>query len=65
MSWVDMALKDTDTIEEAEELIKQIKDDNEEKELDLSIIEKYTQNEDEVNTTKIEVAKQESEEITL
>ena len=33
------------------------------KKLDLSIIEKYTQNEDEVNTTKIEVAKQESEEM--
>ena len=56
-------INSVNTIEEAEELIKQIKDDNEEKELDLSIIEKYTQNEDEVNTTKIEVAKQESEEM--
>ena len=49
-----MKINSVNTIEEAEELIKQIKDDNEEKELDLSIIEKYTQNEDEVNTTKIE-----------
>ena len=56
-------INSVNTIEEAEELIKQIKDDNEEKELDLSVIEKYTQNEDEVNTTKIEVAKQESEEM--
>lgn len=56
-------INSVNTIEEAEELIKQIKDDNEEKELDLSIIEKYTQNENEVNTTKIEVAKQESEEM--
>lgn len=56
-------INSVNTIEEAEELIKQIKDDNEEKELDLSIIEKYTQNKDEVNITKVEVAKKESEQI--
>ncbi len=55
-------INSVNTIEEAEELIKQIKDDNEEKELDLSIIEKYTQNEKEVNTSEIEIAKQKCED---
>ena len=45
------------TIEEAEELINTIKGENTDKELDLSIIEKYTQNEEEVTTTNIEIAK--------
>lgn len=55
-------INSVNTIEKAEELIKQIKDDNEEKELDLSIIEKYTQNEKEVNTSEIEIAKQKCED---
>ena len=47
-----------DTIQEAEELVKEIKQSNDKsEELDLSIIEKYTENAEEVNTTKIEIAK--------
>lgn len=50
-------LDTVDTIEEAEELIHKVKEENQEKELDLSIIEKYTQKEEEVTTTELEVAK--------
>lgn len=47
-----------DTIEEAEELVNQVKEENKEQEdLDLSIIEKYTENEDEIETTELEIAK--------
>ena len=46
------------TIEEAEELVTQIKEENEE-EPDLSIIERFTQNVEEVTTSNIEVAKAE------
>lgn len=45
-----------DTLEDAEELVNTIKQENEE-ELDLRIIEKYTENEEEVQTSNIEVAK--------
>ncbi len=48
-------------MEEAEELINQIKENNEE-ELSLSIIEKYTQNEQEISTTEIEIAKTDIQE---
>lgn len=51
------AIDSVNTIEEAEELVNQIKEENEEQELDLSIIEKYTENEDEIETTELEVAK--------
>ena len=51
------AIELVDTIEEAEDLLNNIKEENTEKELDLSIKEKYTQNVDEVKTTEIEVAK--------
>lgn len=47
------------TIEEAEELIDKIKEDNQKQDLDMSIIEKYTDNEEEVKTTDLEVAKNE------
>lgn len=50
------------TIEEAESLVNDIKEKNREKELDLSIKEKYTQNVEEVKTTEIEVAKNEIQE---
>lgn len=50
------------TIEEAEQLINQMKEENQGEEIDLSIIEKYTQNVDEVNTTDIEIAKTEIQE---
>lgn len=44
-------------IEEAEDLVNNIKEKNTDKELDLSIREKYTQNVEEVKTTEIEFAK--------
>ena len=44
-----------DTIEEAEEVIHQVKEKNQE--LDLSIVEKYTENKEEIQTTNLEVAK--------
>lgn len=50
------------TIEEAEELVNHVKEQNKEQELDLSIIEKYTHNEEEVQTTDIEVAKNDIQE---
>ncbi len=43
------------TIEEAEELVNKVKEENKE-ELDLSIVEKYTNEEQEVKTTGIEIA---------
>ena len=51
-----------DTIEEAEELVNDIKDKNQDKELDLSIVEKYTQNVEEVTTRELEVAKSDIQE---
>ena len=45
------------TSEEAEELVNEIKEENDSEEIDLSIVEKYTQNEEEVNTSDLEVAK--------
>lgn len=45
------------TIEEAEELVSQVKEQNKEQTLDLSILEKYTQKEEEVKTNTLELAK--------
>ena len=45
------------TSEEAEELVNEIKEENNSEEINLSIVEKYTQNEEEVNTSDLEVAK--------
>ncbi len=45
------------TVEEAEELVNKIKEDNQDKQLKLSILEKYTENVDEANTTTFELAK--------
>lgn len=45
------------TSEEAEELINEIKEQNNSEDIDLSIVEKYTQNEEEANTLDLEVAK--------
>ncbi len=50
-------IEKVDTSEEAEELVKEIKEENDSEEIDLSIVEKYTQNEEEVNTSDVEVAK--------
>ena len=46
-----------DTMEEAEELVNQVKEENQEQDLDLSIIEKYTEKEEEAQTSDLEVAK--------
>lgn len=45
------------TIEEAENLVQQIKQENNNTEIDLSIIEKYTENEEEAKANNIEIAK--------
>lgn len=45
------------TLEEAEQLVNQIKQENQGQELELSILEKYTEQVKEVNTDKLEVAK--------
>ena len=55
----DRVVNSVNTIEEAEELINSLKEENKE-ELDLNIIEKYTNNLEEVNTNEIEIAKTES-----
>ena len=56
----DETLEKVDTVEEAEEVVNQIKEENNEEDLDLTILEKYTQNEEEVNTVQdIELAKTE------
>lgn len=52
-------LDSVNTIEEAEDLVNKINEENENQEIDLSIIEKYTDNSEEVNTSDIEVAKNE------
>lgn len=50
-------IETVNTIEEAEEIVNQAKNENTEQEFDLSILEKYTQNKDEVKVAEIEVAK--------
>ena len=50
------------TSEEAEELVNEIKEENNSEEINLSIVEKYTQNEEEVNTSDLEVAKENVQE---
>lgn len=51
------AVNSVNTIEEAEELVNQVKEENKEQQLDLRIIEKYTENKEEIQTHDIEVAK--------
>lgn len=51
------AIELVDTIEEAEELVNIIEQEKQDEELDLSIIEKYTENKEEVQTSNLEVAK--------
>lgn len=46
-----------DTSEEAEELVKEIKEKNNNQEYNISIAERYTNNKEEVKTTEIEIAK--------
>lgn len=50
-------IENVDNLEEAEQLVNHIKENNNEKELDLSIIEKYTEKVEEVETQEIEIAK--------
>lgn len=51
------AVDSVDTIEEAEELIYKVKEENQEQDLNLSIIEKYTEKEEEIKTTELATAK--------
>lgn len=60
--YYDIALKNevidsVDTIEEAEELVNKVKEENQGKDLDLSIIEKYTENVEEIQTKDVTIAK--------
>ena len=60
--YYDIALKNevidsVDTIEEAEELVNKVKEENQGKDLDFSIIEKYTENVEEIQTKDVNVAK--------
>lgn len=50
-------MESCNTLEEAENLVNTIKQETPEQDLDLSIIEKYTENEEQVKTTSVEVAK--------
>lgn len=61
--YYEIALKDdvidsVNTCGEAEQLVNQIKEENSENEIDLSISEKYSNNKEEVKTTEVEVAKE-------
>ena len=56
-------VQSVDTIEEAEEVVNEIKKDNNEQDINLTILEKYTENEEEVKTSDLEVAKVESKAI--
>ncbi len=60
--YYEVALNDkvtelVDTVEDAEQLVNQIKEENENQGLNLSIVEKYTTNLEEVKTTNIQIAK--------
>ena len=60
--YYDIALNDetietVNTMEEAEEIVNQAKSENAEKELDLSILEKYTQDKESVKINEEEIAK--------
>ena len=50
------------TSKEAEELVNEIKKENNSEEINLSIVEKYTQNDEEANTSDLEVAKEKVQE---
>ena len=53
----ETVVEKVNTSEEAEELVNEIKEENDSEEIDLSIVEKYTQNEEEADTSDLEVAK--------
>ncbi len=50
------AMDYVNTLEEATQVISNIKEESQEQELDLSIIEKYTRNEEEIKTTTLNIA---------
>lgn len=53
----DKVVEKVDTSIEAEELVNEIKQDSTQEDMKLSIVEKYTQNINEINTSTLEVAK--------
>lgn len=57
-------LETVDTMEEAEKLVQEVKENNEQ-ELNLSILEKHTQDESQIETKEIEVAKAEMQDKIL
>ena len=57
----EKTINSVNTIEEAEELVSSIKEENEDEELNLSIVEKYTNDSEEIATNELEVAKVESQ----
>lgn len=59
IAYKNETINSVNTQEEAEELVNNIKEENENQELDLSIIEKYTENSEEVDTNEVEIAKTE------
>ena len=63
VAYKNETIQSVDTIEEAEEIVNEIKENNSEQEVDLTIIEKYTENEEEVQTSELEVAKTETQTI--
>ena len=58
----ETVIEKVDTSEEAEELVNEIKEENDSEEINLSVVEKYTQNEEEVSTSDLEVAKENVQE---
>ena len=58
----ETVIEKVDTSEEAEELVNEIKEENDSEEINLSVVEKYTQNEEEVTTSDLEVAKENVQE---
>lgn len=63
VAYKNETIQSVDTIEEAEEIVNEIKESNSEQDVDLTIIEKYTENEEEVKTSELEVAKTETQTI--
>ncbi len=53
----NQTVETVNTLEEAEEIVNKAKQDNKQQELNLSIVEKYTQNKEEITTDDVEVAK--------
>ena len=63
VAYKNETIQSVDTIEEAEEIVNEIKENNSEQDVELTIIEKYTENEEEVKTSELEVAKTETQTI--